>query len=282
MLTRRKFLLGLAGSAVAGAGSIAYTWRLEPRWLDVTETAVALPEPLRGAPLRILHLSDLHAGRWAPMSYLRSAVQRGIALRPDLICVTGDFYTCGDRWDDGAYVAVLAPLAAAAPTFATLGNHDGGSFSAAFFGERTIDRVAGLLARSGIRWLHNDRAVLERRGRRIHLVGLGDLWNGHCRPEIAFHGFSPKPDELTLALSHNPDSKEFLMPYRWDLLLSGHTHGGQVGLPFLARRFAPVRDKRFLAGLYPYEGRQLYITRGVGTLHGARLFCRPEVSLLTV
>src|SRR4051812_21386861 len=118
MLTRRKFLLGLAGGAVAGASSVAYTWRLEPRWLKTTEVSIPVAEPLRGAPLRILHLSDLHAGRWAPMTYLSRAVQQGLALRPDLICVTGDFYTCGDRWDDGAYAAVLAPLAAAAPTFA--------------------------------------------------------------------------------------------------------------------------------------------------------------------
>lgn len=284
MLTRRKFILGLgAGTLVAGLGGTAYARRVEPEWIETTETPVLLPENLRSAtPLRVLHLSDLHAGKWVSFEFMRHAIARGLAMQPDLICITGDLYTAGQNWDDAAYVATLAPLAAAAPTFATLGNHDGGSFTGHFFGERDTRRVAKTLADAGVQWLHNHARSISVRGRRVHLVGMGDLWCGDCRPEIAFRGFAPKPGEPTLALSHNPDSKEFLMSHPWDVLLSGHTHGGQVGVDILARRFAPVRDKRFLAGLYPYEGRFLHITRGIGTLHGMRLLCRPQVSLLVM
>ena len=84
-----------------------------------------------------------------------------------------------------------------------------------------------------------------------------------------------------MVVAHNPDSKDYLKDYRWDLLLSGHTHGGQIVLPFV-QNFAAVRDKRFIAGLYRWEGRQIYITRGVGSLMGIRFNCRPESSILTL
>jgi len=278
MLTRRKFLAGLAGGALAGIGGAAYGWRVEPRWLEVTETRIPLPAGLEmDSPLRILHLADLHFGRYVPFSFIAEAIRRGLALRPDVICVTGDFYTVGHRCDDAVYAATLAPLAAAAPTFGTLGNHDGGVFGGPYRGEGT----GAMLAHAGIRWLDNEITTLTVRGQRLHLVGLGDLWHGQCLPEIAFRGFVPGSRELTVALSHNPDSKNMLLAHPWQVLLCGHTHGGQIGVPGLAQRFAPVRDKRFLGGLYPYAGRQLYITRGVGNLHGVRIFCRPQVSLLT-
>ena len=81
-------------------------------------------------------------------------------------------------------------------------------------------------------------------------------------------------------MSHNPDSKEMLRRWPWDLLLSGHTHGGQVIIPFQGPRYAPVTDKRYVAGLKPWESRQIHVTRGVGNFAGVRFRCRPEVSLL--
>ena len=79
----------------------------------------------------------------------------------------------------------------------------------------------------------------------------------------------------------DPDCKEDLSGYEWDLMLCGHTHGGQLIVPILGQRpFAPVRDKRFVEGLHKWESRQIHITRGVGNLHGMRFNCRPEVSIL--
>ena len=89
-------------------------------------------------------------------------------------------------------------------------------------------------------------------------------------------------DRIRIVLSHNPDTKKPLAAYGWDLLLCGHTHGGQIGLPFFSARFAPVKDKRFIAGLYQWQGRHLHITKGVGSGFRIRFNCRPEVSLLTL
>jgi hypothetical protein len=87
-------------------------------------------------------------------------------------------------------------------------------------------------------------------------------------------------DDPAILLAHNPDTKDVLGDRPWDLMLSGHTHGGQVVLPIVGERFVPVRDKRFIAGLKRWNGRQVYVTRGVGNIDGVRVNCRPEVSVL--
>ena len=81
-------------------------------------------------------------------------------------------------------------------------------------------------------------------------------------------------------MSHNPDAKIHLRPLDWDLVVCGHTHGGQLRLPFLGTPFAPVADKRYVEGLHRWQERWLYVTRGVGNLHGVRFNCRPQVSVL--
>ena len=107
---------------------------------------------------------------------------------------------------------------------------------------------------------------------------MGDLWSGEIEAARAFSGVDPRAP--TVLLAHNPDSKDELGAYPWDLMLSGHTHGGQVIVPFDGPRFAPVEDKRYVAGLKPWGTRQIHVTRGVGNIGGVRFRCRPEVSLV--
>ena len=95
-----------------------------------------------------------------------------------------------------------------------------------------------------------------------------------------------QPDEgdevPTLLLAHNPDTKDVAWPFAWDAMLSGHTHGGQVVLPWIGPPFVPVEDRRFIAGLHSWRDRWIYTTRGVGNILGVRVNCRPEVTLLEV
>jgi uncharacterized protein len=279
MMTRRRFLIAAAGAG-AGLGSFVYTRRIEPRWLDVTTNALALPAGTwSGPPLRIVHLSDLHYSPAVPLALIDHAITLSLAQKPDLICLTGDFVTENDDFDADAYAPVLARLAAACPTFAILGNHDGRLFSA---GRPQANPVSTVLERAGIPLVHNRATSLVVRQRRVHLVGLGDWWRGECAPALAFRRFSAARDEPVVALCHNPDAKDTLVSYPWHALLCGHTHGGQCGLPFVRAALAPVRDKRYLGGAYRYQDRWLHITRGVGNLFGLRIFCRPEVSVLTL
>ncbi|HEY4302166.1 MAG TPA: phosphodiesterase YaeI [Candidatus Didemnitutus sp.] len=275
LISRRAFLGGIL-AATTGTGG--YARLVEPEWLDVTHRRVVLG-PAPGVTLRVLHLSDLHASDVVPLALLQRAVTLGLAQRPDVIFVTGDFVT--RRWNDfAAYAEILRPLSAAAPTFACPGNHDGGSWAARIGGYADLSRVGELATAAGIDLLCNQAREISIAGRTWQIIGVGDYWSGACHPDIAFAGLSARLDVTRLVLSHNPDSKDLLLPREWPIAFFGHTHGGQFRLPILGAPFAPVQDKRFIAGLYRWNDRWLHVSRGVGNLHGIRFNCRPEVTLL--
>lgn len=272
--SRRRLLLG--GLAAAAAGVLADMKWLEPRWLGVGHHAVPLGQA--GQPIRLLQLSDFHASEQVSLAFIQSAVEAGLRLKPDLICLTGDFITW--RYDAFArFAEVLKPLADAAPTFATLGNHDGGSWVGTA-GYPDTGLVREMLLKARVELLHNRNTTLKLQGRTLNLAGIGDLWAEEVEPRSAFAGLSQA--NPTVLLSHNPDAKDQVKDFPWDLMLSGHTHGGQCDLVFFGTPFAPVRDKRFVRGLHPWNSRWIHTTKGVGNLHGVRLNCRPEVSLLTL
>ena len=127
----------------------------------------------------------------------------------------------------------------------------------------------------GITVLFNQATVIATPNRQFELVGTGDLWAGQCKPPPASEANLPR-----LMLAHNPDSKEVMRDEPWDLMLCGHTHGGQLRVPLVGEPFAPVEDKRYVAGLNAFGERHIYTTRGVGSLYGLRLNCRPEVTML--
>jgi predicted MPP superfamily phosphohydrolase len=280
-LTRRKFLLGAAGLGGAAAAGGLYMRLAEPRWLRVARHHVRIPASSAPAapPLRLVHLSDLHASAVVPLPFIAEAVALAAAQQPDLIAITGDFVTDHHGVPAG-YEQVLARLSAAAPTFACLGNHDGGVWGPHQRTNPTIEPMLALLRRADIRCLVNEGCDLIVRGRTLQLIGLGDLWSAMCSPAQAFGRTPPRDGATRLVLNHNPDAKDLLRGHDWDLMLCGHTHGGQLRLPFFGTPFAPVNDKRYVEGLHRWENRWLHITRGVGNLHGVRFNCRPEISVI--
>ena len=272
-MTRRKLLYSFFAST-----PLLYPCYWEPRWLDLTHRRVKL----RGMrqPVRILHLSDLHASMLVPLSMIHHAITVGLSQKPDLICVTGDFITHRHDFDEVAYAQALRRLSSAAPTFAVLGNHDGGKWTAQHLGNSDHRLVENMLDNAAIELLHNRAAEVRVRDNPISLVGVGDLWSDEIEPRRAFADI--RGGRPTILLAHNPDSKDVLRYRPWDLMLSGHTHGGQVIVPFEGPRYAPVKDKRYVAGLKAWGTRQIHVTRGVGNVGGVRLGCRPEASLLVV
>lgn len=274
-ISRRAFLSSLVAGGAAFTG---YSAGVEPTWLDVGRHNV--PAPVPGPPVKILHLSDFHASWCVSLNYIQQAIDLGLSLKPDLICVTGDFITT--TYDDfGGYQTILSRLASAAPTFACMGNHDGGEWSYLHDGYKDNSLVRKLVRQSRMELLHNKSTVLDVRGRKVAIIGLGDCYALEADPRRAFASTSPA-GAVRVVLSHNPDTKVMLEPYPWDLMLSGHTHGGQLWLPLIGAPFAPVEDKRFIAGLYRWSNRWMHITKGVGNVWGLRFNCRPEVSLLTI
>ena len=274
-MSRRRFF---GGVSFAGIGTLGYAHLFEAEWLQRSFLTVPLSNGTR-PPVKLLHLSDLHASPMVSIGYIRRAVELGLSWKPDLICVTGDFITRRVH-DASEYTEVLRLLPATAPTFASLGNHDGGRWAAKHGGHKDVHWITEFLVQSGIVLLHN-QAITTRVARRdLNLVGLGDLWAGEFN---ARRGFSGQREGDTVLLSHNPDTKEYVAAFNWQLMLSGHTHGGQFRVPFTgATPFAPVRDKRFVAGLHRWNERWIHVTKGIGNVYGLRINCPPEVSFLTL
>ncbi len=276
-ISRRKFLAGLGvGTLACGAYS-----HVESTWLEVGRHSIKAGRLPGWGPVTLLHISDLHASHWVSLEYLDRAISLCVQLKPDVICMTGDYITGGKYNQFEPYGRILKRLSQAAPTFACLGNNDGEQAEAASNGANTA-QIRQLLKSSGIELLDNAAREVRVKNSAVHLVGVSDRHIGECAPARAFAGVRPESGLPVVVLSHNPDTKQVLRPYPWDLLLSGHTHGGQVCIPFFGPPFLPVADRRFVAGLYRWEDRWLHVSKGVGNWYGLRFNCRPDVSLLTL
>ncbi len=262
---------------MAGCAPV-YAFGVEPNWLERTVTRVKLPCRNLSSGARVLHLSDFHASTVVPFSLIEKSVELGLVAKPDVICLTGDFVTDATPFNEAEYVRILRRLSSAAPVFATLGNHDGGRWGAKVGALKDTSVVRALLSTAIVPLLHNRSEVVRVRDQSIRFAGVPDLWSERVDGDLAFADIPS--DDPAILLAHNPDTKDVLAGRPWDLMLSGHTHGGQVVLPFLGERFVPIRDKRFIAGLKQWNGRQVYVTRGVGNIDGVRINCRPEVTVL--
>ena len=128
--------------------------------------------------------------------------------------------------------------------------------------------------------LSNKSVAIEKDGARFWLGGVEDVLAGRADVPGTLRGIPG--EEAVVLMAHEPDYADYVAGYPVDLQLSGHTHGGQVIVPIEGTRYAPVKDKRYIAGLKPWGARQIHVTRGVGNVGGVRFRCRPEVSTLVV
>jgi predicted MPP superfamily phosphohydrolase len=261
---------------------VSYGYRIEPTWLELNRCPVPirdLPESFRD--FRIVQLSDFHCSRKVTPQYLAEAVALAHAEHPDLIVLTGDFIHRGYKFIDPV-AEVLGRLSAPFGVYAVLGNHDFSVRNALGFRRyRHLHRaVARALSARGIQVLRNEAVTLERQGSLLQLIGVEDLWSRVCDLDCAFAGLPAGVP--TVVLAHNPRTVEWLEGQRCDLMLSGHTHGGQINLPRLGRPMLSRRARRFAAGMYRYRDTHLYVNKGVGFGFRFRFGVRPEVVVLTL
>jgi len=280
MITRRAFLAGAIGLPFLGGAAAGGYMRLwEPDWYEVTNKEAKV-KGIRKS-VRVLHLSDFHASSAVPYDYIESAVEASLQLNPDLAFLTGDFIT-SDLQGEPTYRKILSKISNTCPTYACIGNHDGGKWAGSTYGYPTFELVQQLLEKSNVHLLFNRAESLQVNGNRLQIIGLGDFWSGDTKPQGLLYE-TRQQENPVLVLCHNPDAKATLRTYDWDIMFCGHTHGGQLVIPFLGLRpFLPVRDKRYAEGLLEYQDKLIHITRGVGNLHGLRFNCRPELSMVTL
>lgn len=261
-------------SAALGAGALgAYAFLVEPRWLELTRPHIhvrGLHPALEG--VRIALLTDLHAGDGTPLSLIRRACRMAMEERPDLIALTGDF-AADDSGEFGAVLDALSCLEAPLGVYAVPGNHD--HIVGIDVWHRQVE------AHPRITDLTNMAVLREVGGARLCVAGVDDYSMGSPQLEVL-----PPPEErdFTLLLAHDPDQAERARRAydRVDLVLSGHTHGGQVRLPWVGALKNPARhDELYEEGLRRRPWTQVYVSRGVGTVHlSVRFLCRPEVAVV--
>lgn len=263
---------GLGAGAATGALA-AYASLVEPLWLQRTRTRIhhrGLHPGLEG--FRIALLTDLHAGGGTPLSLIRRAVRMAMAERPDLVALTGDF-AADAATTFRCVLDALEGLEAPHGVYAVPGNHDYAVGIDVW--KREFE------ARPGILDLTNTAVLREVGGARLCVVGADDFDEGE--PTLA-QVPPPEQRDFTVLLAHNPDQAERARrAYDGvDLVLSGHTHAGQVRLPLVGALRNPAHhDDLYEGGLRRRPWTQVYVSRGVGTVHlPVRFLCRPEVAVL--
>jgi predicted MPP superfamily phosphohydrolase len=285
-ITRRRLLkAGLLGAA----GLALYSGEIERHWIDIVQTGVALPNlPAAFEGARILQLSDIHMDQYTEPSFLRRVVHQIDLLQPDAILLTGDFVSEGPASEEFAIGAawqcanILSQLKCR-QLYAVLGNHDVSIGSEA---------VTAALAANRVTVLNNaclpiDR-IGNRTGGRIWLAGVDDPVNGEPDPERAIPAsIRHVPGEPVLLMCHAPDYADDLLSTpagkAVDLMLSGHTHGGQIRLPFVGPLTLPSLGRKYVEGWFRLGEMQLYVNRGIGTVGVPfRLDCPPEITLITL
>lgn len=256
----------------------AWAFWLEPRRLVVHDETLELPHwppALHGT--RVALLSDLHVGSpYWHLPELEQLVERVNQEQPELVLLAGDYLitrVAFGTWIDPESIAErLSKLRAPLGVVAVLGNHDWWNNGR---------RVRAAFEARGIVVLDNEAHAVERNQTRFFVVGLADALTRRIRLDKAMTGVSDGAPFLVLA--HEPDSFPAL-PDRAALMLAGHTHGGQVRLPFVGRPVVPSRyGQRYAAGHVVEDGRHLFVTTGVGTSHWpVRFGVPPEIALLTL
>jgi predicted MPP superfamily phosphohydrolase len=281
---------GLLKAGVLGAAGLAiYSGEIERHWIEVTQAQVQLP----GLPdafdgVRLVQLSDIHMEEYTEPFFLRDAVDKINRMQPDAVLLTGDFvsdvprskhFAAGAAWQCASILSELR----CRQLYAVLGNHD------VSVGEENIIEA---LTAHGITVLRNEYLPMEhfgdRTGGRIWLAGLDDPYKGDPDPDLAIPAsIRNQAKEPVILMCHAPDYADDLLVTpagrAVDLMLSGHTHGGQVRIPALGPLALPELGKKYVEGWFRFGKMQLYVNRGIGTVGlPFRFACPPEITQLTL
>jgi predicted MPP superfamily phosphohydrolase len=278
VLTRRKFLLATGTTA---AGLALYAGEIGRHEVDVVERPIAitnLPTSFHG--FRIVQLSDIHLDEYTEPFFLERIVHRVNALTPDLVLLTGDFITHGSisfiagRHAIRRCAEILSTLTAP-QRFACLGNHDVSYDAPAVIDALNANKTPVLV---------NQYVPIERNRDRLWICGLDDPANSHPDLDLAV---PPNPNGPVILMAHEPDYADSVIEQARgpliDLMLAGHSHGGQIRLPFLGPLVLPPMGEKYPEGHFRLKQMQLYVNRGIGTVGlPFRLNCPPEITVITL
>lgn len=282
-ISRRDFLKLTAYSLLIGsltvAGGAEYATQIEPAWLDVNRLPLRLPQlDPAFSGFRLAQISDIHMGGWMNRERLDKVVQAVLAELPDVVAITGD-YLLSHGWDEAREQALedlsvaLKPLVDFSPTLTVMGNHDYWT---------DVKKIRHKLRSIGILELSNSVFTLQRGDAIFHICGMDDVYEGRDRMDELLSRLPA--DGAAMLLCHEPDFADTSAATdRFDLQISGHSHGGQVVLPFVGPIHTPKHGHKYPLGLYQIGNMIQYTNRGVGMARiPVRFNCRPEITVYTL
>ena len=270
-MNRREFIK--LGGLIGAAGLLAsYPVFIERYIILTNHYLIAVPNlPKAFSGFRIVHLTDFHYGSLVPLAIIRHVIQRVNRLDRDLVVCTGDYVheRVATTQIDTVW-PLLSDLTAPLGVLSVLGNHD--HWASTKRSQYWLDKTNQDLR-------HKVKAI-EKGGEKLWIAGAGDLWEDHRDLDQILSGI---PDtDCRIVLAHNPDTADSKFSGRVDLIISGHTHGGQVDIPFIGPPVLPVRNKSYSSGLKTSpRGTGVFISKGIGwAIYPVRFNCPPEIAVL--
>lgn len=280
-MKRRTFIKKAVGSLLTilglSGGTYFYAREVEPAMLNIQKEKILsakLPPSFDG--FKIIQFSDTHIGFHYTLKQFAKLVNKINELNPDLIVFTGDLVDEPNKYNwNPELIQLLNSLQAPFGKYWIYGNHDHGGYG--------TDLVNNAMKQGGFQLLRNEHTVIEKKNDRIIVAGIDDVLLGI--PDLDKTIQHTNPELFTLLLAHEPDFADTAINYPIDVQLSGHSHGGQVRLPFIGHLYTPALAEKYVNGKYEFkEGSfKLYVNKGIGTTRlPYRFLCTPELHLYTL
>jgi predicted MPP superfamily phosphohydrolase len=272
LLDRVPFPAATLAARVSALGLIGYSFYVEPHWIESPEVRVRIPAlPAGFEGMRIALVADVHVGPHLGSKEVDQLIGVVEAARPDAVVLLGD-YVARDPFDTAVFASGLSRLQPARGIYAVLGNHDHW---------QDPELVSSILSSGGAKVLRNRGVALESSDGRLWIAGVDDIRLG--RPSIPLALAGARESDSKILLVHNPMLVRSAEASAFDLILAGHTHGGQVQLPLVGPLILPISDRSLTQGLIKRDASQLYVTRGVGVgTPPVRFGARPEIPIIVL
>lgn len=281
-ISRRSFLKRTFGSLLSlfglGAGGYYYSREIEPKLLDVNHHKIINPSiPSSFNRFKIVQFSDTHLGFQYNAQQLKKLVKKINSLNPDIIFFTGDLMDTPNQYNEAnIIIPLLKELEAPFGKFAIYGNHDHGGYG--------TDIYKSIIEESGFNLLLNSHQQIELiDGSSFYVIGIDDAMLG--KPDIRTAIKGVPDDSYKILLSHAPDLADEAQNFNIQLQLSGHSHGGQVKIPFAGALVIPPYAEKYKEGFYKIGSTPLtlYVNRGLGTTRlPFRFLCKPEITVYSL
>lgn len=253
-----------------------------PKIISLKEVNIDFEKTPTKENIKIAFISDPHVGRYKKADFMQKVVNKIDSLKPDIVVMTGDFIL--QRAEYAIYLEPLSQLRSKYPVYAVFGNHE--SYQGFYLDPKTKDQtkyLRKLFNKWNIQLLENENATIEINNQKISILGIKEIWTGQA--SITDSLGNTADSKIKILLAHNPDAILMSGSEQIDLVLSGHTHAGQIRLPWLGP-VPPVGTelgRNYAYGLFKKDDTLLYVTSGIGESGPrARFFSLPEIVLFNI